>query len=140
MKRALTFITALMLCCAAVFPAAASAARTMPKPVLLAVYVYASWCPNCKILGPAIEEARAQGMLDKKDILFVRLDLSDKAAIHQSRLLAQALGLEEWLKTQGSATGYMALIDAETREEAARFDSGDDSAAILKNIAGRLPE
>jgi thiol-disulfide isomerase/thioredoxin len=115
-----------------------AASRELPKPQLIAVYFYADWCSNCKILSPIYDEARSKGGLDKKDILFVKLNLTDKTAIHQSVLLASALGIDDYVKSRGSATGYAALLNAHTQEELALFDSSSNSDNIIKTIEARL--
>ena len=113
-------------------------ARTLPEPKLIAVYFYADWCPNCKILSPEMEKARVDGTLDKEDILFVTFDLTDKSRIHQSILRAQALGLGDYMKAQGSATGYIAVLDAKTKEEKLRFTRDSKSGQILSDIQDLL--
>lgn len=115
-----------------------ASARELASPKLIAVYFYADWCSNCKILEPNMAEARKQGTLDKKDILFVTLDLSNKPAIHQSILHAQALGIGEFLKAQGSSTGYVAVLDADSKKKLARFDRESSAEAIKKQISGFL--
>lgn len=108
------------------------------KPKLIAVYAYASWCPNCKKLSPEIEKARSEGELNGQDVLFITLDLSDKASIHQAQLLAQAMGLADFLKAQGSATGYLALLEASTSTELARLDSKSTSQDIINSVKDRI--
>jgi hypothetical protein len=108
--------------------------RTLAAPKIIAVYAYADWCPNCKILSPALEQARIHGTLDEKPVLFVTLNLTDKLHIQQSILLASALGIGEFLRAQGSATGYVAVLDASTKHEISRFDrtsSTEEIEAIL---------
>jgi methionine-R-sulfoxide reductase len=105
---------------------------------IIAVYAYASWCPNCKLLSPQLQKARTQGALDSDDVLFITFDLSDKASIHQSLLLAQALGLGDYLKAQGSGTGYVALIDTNSKKELARFDKTSSADALTQAIKERL--
>jgi len=128
------FLLALLL----LFPLSAHAAPQMARPQLISVYFYADWCSNCKTLSPKFSEARTKGLLDKKDILFVTLNLTDKTAIHQSILLAQGLGIGKYLKQQGSATGYVAILDANTKKELARFDSAASPDDILKAYETRL--
>lgn len=112
-------------------PAAEQAARkALPQPKLLALYFYADWCANCKTLSPKLEQARRENGLDALDIAFITLDLSDKARIHQSLLLAQALGVGEFVRQQGSATGYIAVLDAQAKKELFRFDSGTEVGSI----------
>ncbi len=111
--------------------APAHAAPPLPAPTKLAVYAYADWCPNCKLLSPKLDAAKAAA---GKQILFVKLDLTDKPRIGQSILLASALGIAPWFQQQGSATGYVAILDAATKKEVARFDSGSTADAIAKAL------
>lgn len=126
------FVIALLLSFLVAVPAQAVA--PLPKPKLMAVYFYADWCPNCKVLSPLVNDARAKGDLDTKDVLFVTMNLTNKATIHQSILLAQGLGIGEFLRAQGSATGYVAVLDASSKKELARFDREDNAAAIQAGI------
>lgn len=113
-------------------------AYELPKPKLIAVFFSADWCPSCKILAPELAAARMKGELNKKDILFVTLDLTDKATIHQSILLSSALGIAPFVQKQGSSTGYVALLAANKTTELARFDrtakADDMIAAITKHL------
>jgi len=122
----------------------AHAARPLPKPQLLAVYFYADWCPNCQILSVQLGDARLDGMLDQKPVLFVKLNLTDKASIHQSILLASQLGIADFVQAQGSKTGYIALLDAATKKELTRFDrnsmAGDIRGAIETELAKKQPK
>ena len=113
-------------------------APEQPKAKIFAVYFSAKWCPNCQILSPIVAEARAKGELDAKDVLFVTLDLSDKASIHQSQLLTSALGLGDYIAAQGSSTGYLALVDATSKHEIARFDSKATVDRIVKSMNDAL--
>ncbi|MBN8520713.1 MAG: hypothetical protein J0L77_02290 [Alphaproteobacteria bacterium] len=114
------------------------AKRELPTPDLIAVYVYADWCPHCQILKPLIDVARQEGGLDQKNILFVSLNLTDKKSIHQSILLAQQLGIGEYLQAQGSGTGYLAILIPDTGQELFRFQSDTTSSDILKKINSLL--
>lgn len=125
-------IIAAFLCC--LFIATPLHARELPEPKLIAVYFYADWCPKCKLLSPMMAQVRGEHQLDRKNILFVTLNLTDKPAIHQSILLAQTLGMGDYLKAQGSATGYIALLDPTDMQELARFDSSNKSEEIADKI------
>lgn len=134
----------LLAACAIVFIIAgyipSTQARELAEPEYLAVYFYADWCPNCKILSPKLEEVKAKDNLNKEDILFVKFDLTDKTRIHQAILLAQALGIGEYLKSQGSGTGYLAVLSADTKEEILRFDgtaTSDDIHDGFKNLLNK---
>jgi hypothetical protein len=90
------------------------------------------------MLSPKLDEARRLGGLDEKPVLFVKLNLTDKPSIQQSILLAQALGIGDFLKAQGSATGYVALLDAQTKKEITRFDRESSAADIQATIEKNL--
>lgn len=120
------------------FAMPAHAARELPKAEVMAVYFYADWCGNCKLLSPVLDNVRAQEKLDTRNVLFVTLDLSDKPRIHQSILLAQALGIGAFLKAQGSATGYVAVLDAKTKKELVQFDVRDTEEEIASYFNGLM--
>lgn len=113
-------------------------APEQPKAKLFAVYFSAKWCPNCKILSPILADARAKGELDAKPVLFVTLDLTDAATIYQSQMLASGLGLGDYVAAQGSGTGYVALVDAASKKEIARFDSTATVDGIVKAVGESL--
>lgn len=132
------FLAALALL--AMLSAPAIAARPLPEATLLAVYFYADWCPNCKALSPIMGEVRGSAELQKAPVLFVTMDLTDKARIRQSLYLATALGIGDYLRAQGSATGYVALLDAQTKKEVARFDRTGKPGDILARIQAALKD
>lgn len=112
-------------------------ARELSKPDSIAVYFYADWCGNCKILSPRIKQVKNQNNLKKQNVVFVTLDLTDKPRVHQSILLAQALGIGDFLKAQGSKTGYIAVLDITNKKELKRFTS-DDSIETIENYFASL--
>ena len=118
----------------ALFSAPAMAARPLPEAKLIAVYFYADWCPNCKALSPIMGKVRSDAKLQKAPVLFVTMDLTDKPRIQQSLYLATALGIGDYLRAQGSATGYVALLDAKTKKEVARFDRTSKAGDILAKL------
>lgn len=87
------------------------------KPAVYGILFYADWCGSCKALDPKIVKAREDAMLDEKDILFVRLDLTDETTQHQSALMAAALGIEELYTANNGKTGFMLLLNAKTKKK-----------------------
>ncbi len=135
MKR---WLYSLVLGLVAMLGVAQAQAYELPKPKVIAVFFSADWCPSCKQLAPVLEEARKVGEFDKKDILFVKLDLTDKATIHQSILLSSALGIAPFVQKQGSSTGYVALLSADKTTELARFDRTATAADIVAGVEKQL--
>ncbi len=131
--RSLIAVAALLI-----FALPAQAARPLPEAKLLAVYFYADWCANCKALSPILGKVRSDAELQDAPVLFVTLDLTDKPRIKQALLLSTALGIGEFVRAQGSATGYVALLDAGTKKELARFDRTSNAKTILEKINASL--
>lgn len=117
-----------------------SASHMLPAPKLIALYFYADWCPSCKTLSPELAKARKEAKLDGSDIVFVTLNLTNKTTIHQSSLLASALDVDEYVKQQGSATGYIAVLDANSKKELLRLDKSDDAASITTRLQQTLAQ
>lgn len=109
-------------------------ARKLPTADYIAVYFYADWCSNCKIVSHNMKQIRQDKTIDRENILFITLDLTDKPRIHQSILLAQALGLGEYITKQGSKTGYIAVLNAQNHEEVFRIDSQSSFEATRKEL------
>ncbi len=137
MKQVIRQSIAVMAIALLAFPAYAGG---LAKPRAFAVYFFSQNCPNCRVLSPTLEKAREQGALDSKEVLFVTLDLTDAARIHQSMLLAAALGIDGYVQKQGSATGYVALLAADGKSEVKRFDRTHGSGDIARGIDDYLAQ
>lgn len=111
------------------------APATLPKADYIAVFFYADWCPNCKQLVPEIDQAR-QILPKDSPILFITLDLTDKTTIFQSNMLAHALGIGDYFKEQGSATGYLAILETGTKKEVVQITSAQDANTIVTTLSG----
>lgn len=110
------------------------ALATDATPKVYSVLFYADWCGSCKVLDPAIEKARGQSDLDNAPVLFVRLDLTDATKRHQAQLMAHALGLGEFYKKNAGSTGFMLLINAETKTVISRITKVSDAKEITSKI------
>ena len=134
------FILPLLVLTLAVFSFSARAweAPAYPEAKLLAVEVWAEWCPNCRILDPELQRARMGDALDDLPVLFVKLDYTDKTTINQAKMLGKSLGLEEFMKANGAGTGYVALLDPTTKKEVARLTKDSKAIDITKTIKEKL--
>ena len=110
----------------------------LEDPEIYSILFYADWCGSCKVLDPAIVKARGKSDLDNESVLFVRLDLSDATKRHQSSLIAHALGLGKFYKDNGGATGFMLLVDAETKEVISTVTKKSDAKAITSQIKSAI--
>jgi len=104
------------------------------KPMVYAVMMHADWCGACKAMDPKISQARADGNLDDKDVLFVKLDLTNDATQHQAAMMAEMLGFSELYKNNAGKTGFMVLIDANSGEKITSITNKHDSASIAARI------
>lgn len=108
------------------------------QPEVLGVLFYADWCGSCKVLDPAIQKARGKSDLDNAPVLFVRLDLTDATRRYQASLMASALGLGDFYEKNAGATGFMLLVDAETKEVISRLTKTMDAAAITNEVIAAI--
>jgi len=104
------------------------------QPAIYAVMMYADWCGSCKALDPKIEQAREEGMLDAKDVLFITLNLTDESTKLQAEKMAAALGFSEVYEDNAGKTGFMLLIDAESGEQLARITNKNNVEAITSRV------
>ena len=110
------------------------------KPEVMGVLYYADWCGSCKILEPELEAARSGADLDTDAILFVTLDLTDATTSYQAGLLANQLDLGELYTVNAGATGYMVLVDAETKEVISRVTKSSDATEITGIIKDAIAQ
>ena len=76
--------------------------------------MYADWCQSCKVLEPKLNKVKKD--FEGKGIFFTRLDMTDEFTIYQSSLYASWVGFEEIFKENEGRTGYMLLIDPNSRK------------------------
>jgi thiol:disulfide interchange protein len=105
---------------------------------IIAVLMYADWCGSCKILDPALEQAKTENNLMDQDVLFVRMDYSNDATTKQSEMLAQALGLGDIFEANDGKTGFIALVDAHEMQIISTLRKDSDAAAIANEITALL--
>ena len=79
-----------------------------------AVKFHADWCGSCKVIAPSFEGL--QEKFDTLPVLYITLDHTREHNRQQAEYLAQGLGLDEVIKEKGGKTGFILLIDAETKE------------------------
>ena len=116
--------------------AALAGTSTAPAaPELVAVKFHADWCGSCKRMGSVFEDLRNK--YDGQPVLFVELDLTNGTTRTQAEYLAAALGFGEvYAANQG--TGFILLLDGQSREKIAKLTADQDIKAMGKQIVAQL--
>ncbi|WP_428313186.1 thioredoxin domain-containing protein [Hydrocarboniphaga sp.] len=110
----------------------ANLAQAGDKP--MAVWFYADWCMNCKMLAPKL--AQVQPEFEQR-IEFVKLDVTNEERKAASREQSKKLGVYP-LYMANKATGWIALIDTQGKQvgEIRHFMSVDEMREALNQLAG----
>jgi len=106
------------------------------EPKLILVKLHADWCPYCKALEKPWAAAKEELVAD--DILFVRLNRSDKAQSRQAAFHLAALGLEDAWKEYGNKTGLMVLFDTATGQAVEVFNGRSAGDSVTEAIRDHL--
>jgi thiol-disulfide isomerase/thioredoxin len=96
------------------FAIAQEQAQDTNKPAVIAVKFHADWCGSCKAMGSTFEELQAK--FDTLPVLYVVLDHTREFNRKQSAYLAHTMGLDDVWAEYGGKTGFVLLIDGETKE------------------------
>ena len=83
-------------------------------PEVIAVKFHADWCGSCKVMGPVFEDL--QEKYDTQSVLYIVLDHTRTYNRRQSQYLATTLGLDKVWAEYGGKTGFILLIDGESRK------------------------
>lgn len=83
---------------------------------LAAVYIYADWCGSCKVLGPKVLTASAQGPIDGLQHFVLNYTARDDDAFFAA---ADSLGLGAPIRAKleaGVKTGMLLLVDVDDKK------------------------
>lgn len=131
-------ILTLMLAMMATIPFNTKANDDAKAPIY-AVKFHADWCGSCQKIAPQLAKARGKHDLDSKNVLFVTLDLTNKLTTNQATLLANAIGLGELYAANDGKTGFMLLVDSESKETLGKITkdmNADDITALISEKTG----
>ena len=103
------------------------------SPDLVLVKYHADWCPKCRALDPVFDQVEVDQAT--KNVLFVRLDKTNKATALQAEYLSSEIGLGQHWPQYGRKTGLMVLFDAKTGKVVREFSAGANSAEVNSAIA-----
>ncbi len=104
------------------------------SPKVIAASFHADWCGSCKALGPVFKQVK--GKYVDSNVLFVKFDKTDDGTSKQSKLLADALGIEDSYKSH-QKTGFILLIDADSKEikgKLTKVHTADEMDTILRRV------
>ena len=119
-------------------PSAESSAKRpgiAQAPKLIAVTLYADWCPGCKELKPKLDAV--MGAADEQPCLFVKLDQTDKES-RQAEFLLAALGLGDLWKEHAGKTGYTLLVEPKSKQVVATFQANQSVEAMKSALAAAI--
>lgn len=95
------------------------------------VEIYASWCPACQAIKPALESLRRK---EGNAMHWIRFDVSNSASAKSSASQAKQLGLEEFFKRNRSQTSLVGIINPETGSVVSTFRAQPKLDPYLKAI------
>lgn len=101
---------------------------TTEKPQVVGLLFYADWCASCKVLDPKLDEVKKQLM--DEPIYFTRMDMTDDRTKKQSEMLAEWVGLGEIYREHAPKTGFMLLIDPQTKKVLSKLTKTQSEAEL----------
>ena len=94
-------------------------AEKAPEPEIIAVKFHADWCGSCTAMGPVFEELQAK--YDQQPVLYTVFDHTREFDRRQSAYMADAFNLDDAWDEHGGSTGFVLLIDADTKKVVKRL-------------------
>ncbi|HEY5552644.1 MAG TPA: thioredoxin domain-containing protein [Opitutaceae bacterium] len=128
--------TPLLLAAALMLGAAATASAEAAKPKVVGLLFYADWCSSCKVLEPKLDAIKKD--FAGQPVLFTRVDFTDDFTKEQSDLLASYMGIDDAYVEQGRKTGFMLLIDTESKQVLGRLVKTQSEAELKAGIEAAL--
>ena len=86
---------------------------------ILLVEIFASWCPGCKNIQPALDQLAK----DLPDIKFIKLDVSTPSKAEVSNKIAKELGLLDFYKVNKNKTATVGIVTPVSKEVVAIFNN-----------------
>lgn len=111
---------------------APKAAGPVGEPDVLALVFTAEWCAACKVLDPKLRAARTS--LDEEAVRFVILDQTNADARREATASAREGGFADVYAAHEGKTGFVLLLDADSKEILDRITSSDSEAQIRQKV------
>ncbi len=115
---------------------AVSAFAQSAQPRVVGILFYADWCNSCKTLEPKLDAIKKD--FAGQPVLFTRVDFTDDFTKEQSDLFASYLNLGSTYTEQGRKTGYMLLIDPESKRVLGKLMKTQSEAELKAEIEKAL--
>lgn len=109
-------------------------AAAVATPKIIAIKFHADWCGYCKAMGGVYEEMQAK--FDQQPVLWITLDQTRENGRKQSEYLARALNMSDIWAENGGKTGFILLVNAESREVVGKLTHEQ----TLKEMGAQLVE
>jgi thiol-disulfide isomerase/thioredoxin len=102
---------------------------------LVALVFHSDYCGSCKKLKP--EVVALQPKLENKPVEWVSLDFTSDQTRTASREKAAELGMTD-IYDKNQATGFVLLVDSESKETVARLTSKQNTDEMYKIVVDKL--
>lgn len=98
------------------------------KAEIIAVKFHADWCGSCKAMGDSFTELQAK--FDSQPVLYVTLDNTREHLRQQAAWMTTQLGLGDVLKDHHGTSGFVLLIDSDSKKVLAKLTREHDLKAM----------
>ncbi len=109
-----------------------------PAADIIAVQFYAEWCKPSQVVTKRVE-ALQEASADK-NVLFLRLDLTDDTRREQAQLLMASLGFGLIWDTQRGRTGELLLVDAHAMRPITTLNQDSDAGQMIVALTQALAQ
>ena len=138
MKKLMYLLAAVTLLAFATESASAQcgdATTKADKTKLLALTFHSDYCGACKALKSNVMELQTK--LDGQPVQSVKFDFTSAESKAKSEELATELGVAD-LYRENQATGFVLLVDAETKEQVGKLTSRQSSDEMFETVTKSL--
>jgi len=111
-------------------------AQAAASPQLIAIKFHADWCGSCKAMGDVFTDLANK--LDGQPVLFVEIDQTNRTTAAQAQFMVAALGAGELWGEFGGKTGFVLVLDAESRQVVAKLTHEQSVKDMTKAITDAL--
>jgi thiol-disulfide isomerase/thioredoxin len=117
-------------------PSTLTDATPVQGPRVLAVKFWHEHCPACKELDPSYADVVTR--FDESEVLFVTFDMSTTLSRNQAALLASTLGLRDVYDEVFGSSGFVMLIDAQSKRRLGNLSAGQAREEMTASIREAL--